>query len=231
MKVNVLGTGGAFDVREGNSSFVVYHEKLRILVDCGYDTYPALMCNGMANAIDMVCVTHCHDDHIGSLSAFIYYRFYVLKQITPIVTTYSTAVDLQGIFARMGMAVNREYSFLHVGQRPEFIKLIQTTNSHVQNMPSCAVNFADKLVISGDTGINLIERNPDVFNAVVKNGATLFHDAAAIDTPVHCHYSTFLGIPEHIRDRIYLYHHSALNRAKIQEHGLKTLTRGEITIE
>lgn len=73
-----LGNGTAFQTEQTNTSFTIFDD--RILVDCGYNVFGKLKELGIADKIEVVCITHTHDDHIGSLGAFLYYREFVLKK-------------------------------------------------------------------------------------------------------------------------------------------------------
>jgi len=84
-----LGNGTAFQTEQTNTSFTVFDD--RILVDCGYNVFGKLKELGIADKIELVCITHTHDDHIGSLGAFLYYREFVLKK--PIVVIGNDVVN------------------------------------------------------------------------------------------------------------------------------------------
>lgn len=205
MIINTLGTGGAFDTREGCSSFIVEYGN-NYLVDCGYDVFPKLLSLGVEDKIDYIVVTHCHDDHIGSLSAYLYYLFYVLKKSVPILTTFEVAKDLNQILRRMGMTYGKEYSFFY---GLDEVSVIATDNLHCEGMPSCAVRFGDDLFISGDVGCSLMD---------IAKAKIVYHDASAFENPVHCHYKKLMPA-----DNLYLYHHSGEQRKEMIAAGFKFL--------
>src|ERR1017187_6090610 len=81
-----LGTGGAFDYEEKNSSLLMKtKDEKTILIDCGSTVYEQLRKGDMVENIDYVFLTHCHEDHISGLSTLIYHRFFLLKKKTVIV--------------------------------------------------------------------------------------------------------------------------------------------------
>lgn len=218
MKIHILGTGGAFDIIEGNSSFIIENDGKTILIDCGYDVFPKLIRQGWANKIDYICITHCHDDHIGSLSAYLYYCFYILKKVMPIYDCWGT--DLKDILDCMGMQENREYRIVCSGDEdniPE-IRRIDTKDLHVKGMRSCGFNFFDKVIISGDIGEPINCSIGHVAEAI-KNGAYIFHDASTFNSGVHCLYTRLS--PK--TPNLYLYHHSADQRKIMQEAGYHCL--------
>jgi ribonuclease BN (tRNA processing enzyme) len=82
MKVNVLGTGNAFNLQgRMNSSYLVDTEQHRILVDCGF-TVPLALQNEQIefSSIDYVFITHYHGDHFAGLAALLLGLKYVYKQ-------------------------------------------------------------------------------------------------------------------------------------------------------
>jgi len=74
-----LGRGGAFNVKEGNTAAYLKKGDTLLLIDCGETTFGDMMrINLLHDVLDAhVLITHVHGDHIGSLSTFIYYCFYV----------------------------------------------------------------------------------------------------------------------------------------------------------
>lgn len=86
--VRQIGNGTAFQPDATNTSFTLFND--RLLVDCGYNVFGRLLELGIADKIDVVFITHTHDDHIGSLGSFLYYREFVVQK--PIVVIGSTRV-------------------------------------------------------------------------------------------------------------------------------------------
>ena len=77
MEVKFIGTGGAFDVKYGNSALTVKLDNKLILIDCGYTVFPKLLQLNIIKDIDYVFITHFHSDHVGSFDALILYKFFV----------------------------------------------------------------------------------------------------------------------------------------------------------
>ena len=90
MKIQCIGSGGAFDTNEPNSSFVINYnysgEDKVMLFDCGYNIFQELKenYNDLIKDINIVFISHLDDDHIGSLKSLIYYRYFVLGLKTEI---------------------------------------------------------------------------------------------------------------------------------------------------
>ena len=84
VEINFLGTGGAFDLLEKNSSAIIKTSGGTILIDCGSTVYSELITRKLIDDIDYVFITHCHEDHIGSLSTFVYHKYFVQKKTVKI---------------------------------------------------------------------------------------------------------------------------------------------------
>lgn len=74
MKIQLLGTGGAFSDHE-----TCYLVNDSVLIDCGPSAIKRTFADGRAAAIKDVFLTHIHMDHIGGIEALLYYRLYVTK--------------------------------------------------------------------------------------------------------------------------------------------------------
>ena len=99
MKVTCIGSGGAFDYEEPNSSFVCERgigtpDYKCILIDCGYNIFSELRKNyeELLNSITHIYITHMDDDHIGSLKTLLYYRHFMTDAPT---VTIVTPTDIQ----------------------------------------------------------------------------------------------------------------------------------------
>ena len=79
VEIMFLGTGGAFDLNEKNSSAIIKTAKGTILIDCGSTVYSELRKKNSVEDIDYVFITHCHEDHIGSLSTLVYHKYFSQK--------------------------------------------------------------------------------------------------------------------------------------------------------
>ena len=80
-KIVPLGYGGAWDYKEGHSAFLISTGgKEPVLVDCGSTVHERLL-KYVGNSRDVIdnnhiIITHTHEDHVGSLSNNIYYRYF-----------------------------------------------------------------------------------------------------------------------------------------------------------
>lgn len=71
IKIQVLGTGGAFD-----SDSTAYLVNEAILVDCGLEITKDLMRLKKLDHVTDLYITHLHMDHIAGLEVLMYYRRY-----------------------------------------------------------------------------------------------------------------------------------------------------------
>lgn len=209
MKIRFLGTGGAFQVDQGNSSALVTISDRTFLVDCGHSVFPRLVRTGLADRIDAILITHLHDDHVGSLSSLILYHSLVLKKgkIKLIYQSEAFLGILEDFLSfSLGKArVRNRVEFVHISEYPE-LGAIDTFGKHVPGMSTWAFYFKDgdeSVVYSGDLGEP--EALFDQIDALDLPGKPLvFHELAFEDTYGH----TYFRALEPYTDRynIYGYH-------------------------
>jgi len=185
MKVTCIGSGGAFDTDQPNSSFIV---KLKInndknyshiLIDCGYNIFSELKNNyiDLLEKIDYVFITHMDDDHIGSLKSLIYYRYFILGKITKIIqpSLYSVLDDLQTYLKDLNKEL-KGYEYKHT-QMFKIVEMNYLDNGvkqiiGVHHTPSSGILIKETytnsiVVISGDT--KATHRFEDVLKTCLNN--------------------------------------------------------------
>lgn len=191
-EIAFIGAGGAHDIALGNSAALLRWEGQTFLLDCGFTVYPRLVEKGLIEKIDAICVTHLHDDHIGSLSALLYHRHF-LSKLPPI----PVLVGVPELYAKL-------YTYLHflmgaveqfaqlVGPEgfPDLIEAIPTSGLHMPHMPSAAYLFKGAngyLLYSGDIGVPVpVLQQPGWVEA--HQPLWVFHDVAFKRVPTHCYY-------------------------------------------
>ena len=82
------GRGSAFLTSEGNTSCYLKDKKNFLLIDCGETVFSKLkeydlLDKSYENFI--ICLTHLHPDHAGSLGSLIFYMYYIQKVKTLII--------------------------------------------------------------------------------------------------------------------------------------------------
>ena len=210
MQINFLGTGGAFDFQLGNSAAVLDFKGHRILIDCGNTTYRQLREARIADTIDHILITHCHDDHIGSLTTLILHNKYYLKnpQKTNILVPSHSFKDYLCEFLKFAIPNYDEVvSFSPLSAIPG-IEAVDTFGKHVKNMPSFGYIFEDDEHIYGYSGD--VSDPEIIFDALKRKLATgkeikVFHDMSFDERDtVHCYYKNLIPHLEHFQ--IYAYH-------------------------
>lgn len=153
MNIKFVSTGGAFDYDMGNSSALVWIKNKVILIDCGYSIYKTLREKNFAQSIDMVLVTHLHDDHMGSLSTLLFDNSILHgKRLTVICPTGKFREQLIDMLSYPMIDPEKHCDFVSINQF-SYLDYVDTFGRHVPRMPSFAFLFKegdDRLVYSGD---------------------------------------------------------------------------------
>lgn len=78
--ITCIGSGGPFDVREGNSSLLlnvgINNGKRSILVDCGPMVYATLSRMELITEVDAIIITSCSESSMGSLNTLVSHLHY-----------------------------------------------------------------------------------------------------------------------------------------------------------
>ena len=224
MKVTIIGNGGAFSPENTNTSYVVEHDNKTVLVDCGYNVFGALKKDfpDLLKKINMVAVTHMHDDHIGSLSTLLFYKYFVEGRRDMIVFTSSyLAMDnryLQSIctgrlltgsetedvsYAELKYPGQKFDSKLKISSVPTNHAVIYSTGFIFKNP-----QLSEGVLITSDT-----KATAKIERFAVKEGLEhllVFHDYSAWDSPsqnVHaCATDIRNEYSQKFRDAMYLVH-------------------------
>ncbi len=206
-KIKFVSTGGAFDTLYGNSSAIVTHRGMRILVDCGHAIFPRLVQMKLADQIDGVVITHLHDDHVGSLSTFILFHQMVLQKgrIKIFVASKVLQELLEGFLSYSLGTVSDRVDFRPIDEI-EGCGAIDTFGRHVAGMQTYAYWFTDgrqSIVYSGDNG------DPDFLVAQIEAlripSVTLFHEVFFhFKMSAHAYYQDLMQLSG--RYKIYGYH-------------------------
>jgi glyoxylase-like metal-dependent hydrolase (beta-lactamase superfamily II) len=194
MHIKFIGTGGAFDYDLGNSAaWVRLHEK-NILIDCGHTVYPRLRDVGLANHIDHILITHCHDDHVGSLNTIILHHHFILDQPRKanILVPNLEYRDQLYEFLRFALVEPERYVTFTLASEIPGLTCIDTFGMHIKGMQSYGFIFEDEeeiVAYSGDLGnANIIF---DRVLAANPNGkpVRIFHEMAFEPADdIHVHY-------------------------------------------
>lgn len=164
-----MGYGGAFDTHLVNSSIWVSVGGIRFLVDCGHSVFPELVRTELADEIDVLLITHLHDDHVGSLSSYLLYRYHVLHLRPPEIWCPNAGFmeQLTGFLSHSQRDLSQRAKIRLWPEQAE-VGFIDTFGLHVPGMRTFAFWFRDQdqsLVWSGDLGDGEI-----LFDAVPRIG-------------------------------------------------------------
>ena len=233
-KINFLGTGGAFDVKEGESSAIV-ETRLgkKILIDCGHTSYVYLKENEMTQEIGTVFITHTHSDHISGLSTLIYDRFFIHNLTTDIECTPEVAVLLRQYLKVTNNAENQytiNTSNVFIEDEGISIAKIDTTKHHWPSgdYPNSGLIFhfdtGDDhavLIYSGDINVSILDlMNPVDYPFVYDKpeNVFIFHDMTSIDHEDNAHTNFNLLSPMMgVFKNVFTYHHGQGDVEKINK--------------
>jgi hypothetical protein len=214
MKIQFLGTGGAFDINYGNSSAILTRNNENILIDCGFTVFPILVQAGLVNQINKVVITHLHDDHVGGLSSLILYYYFKLNlgKLTILYPNENFKNELLN-FLKCTTGDPEKYADFVPLTEVNYISPIDTTGEHIENMISFGYAFSESNetnVYSGDLANgNLIFKWLETNQIEI---ATVFHDICFKFDGVHTFYKDLL--PHTKKHRIFGYHCDPENNVK-----------------
>lgn len=206
-EIKFLGTGGAFDIAQGNSAAIVNWQGKKILLDCGYTVYTRLRELNLVDALDYVLITHLHDDHVGSLSTLLYHRHFITNNPLTLLYPDDAFRDVLCKYLAYPMQNAENYCTLEVLASLAGTDYVDTYGLHVPEMYTYAYLFGegeDGIVFSGDLGdgnflFKYLDQMPDC-------PTTVFHDTCFRNTRAHAHYSV---VQTHLdKYKIYGYHHN-----------------------
>jgi len=231
VEVIFLGTGGAFDLAEKNSSAIIKTAGGTILIDCGSTVYSELQAKNLVDSIDYVFITHCHEDHIGSLSTLIYHKYFVQKKLVKIecIPSLQPKIEmyLRDVCGHDGpltesFTINSNHGIVYEDLNM-IIHKFDTTNHHYKDYPTGGFVFNFRkggedlfVVYSGDINVPFTEiiesENVKLYELLLKHpeNVFIFHESTSREYPPHyphCEYQKLEKVVETFPN-IYTYHHS-----------------------
>ncbi|MBA3648847.1 MAG: ribonuclease Z [Chitinophagales bacterium] len=207
MKIQFLGTGGAFDPEYGNAAALVRSNGKAYLVDCGFTVYAKLKEHNLFNEIDYILLTHLHNDHTGSLANVLLHYNLISNPGEKMKIIYPAKKYRRQISDFLSVALidtDKYVDWVSIKDTGN-VQAIDTYGLHVKNYQTYGYYFRegnDVIAYSGDIGDGNF-----IFQKLKKNkitGAIVFHDITFDKDPCHTHYPVLM---EHLEDhQIHGYH-------------------------
>ncbi len=221
-----LGSGSAFTVGSDNfhsNMFLIHETGEKLLIDCGSDIRFSLYKEGFSHRdITDIYISHLHSDHVGGLEYVglttkfdpncnkpnLYLSHDIaaniwentlsggMKSIEGEITT------LDSFFNIYSIGDQRYFSWKQINF--ELVKMIHINNG-TYVMPTYGLFFElNNIQIFITTDTQLCDEK---LKKYYQEADIIFHDCetSKYPTPVHSHYKELVQLPEHIKQKIWLY--------------------------
>jgi ribonuclease BN (tRNA processing enzyme) len=234
IKLIFLGSGSAFTVGDDNfhsnllliaenEAKTINKEEKKLLIDCGSDIRFSLHKLGFSYLdITDIFISHLHSDHAGGLEYIgLSSKFDPNCQKPNLYLSHEIAIDIWDKSLSGGMGYIEEVTaklcdFFHVHSVVkngcffwENIKFDLIKTHHVDSgffsMPSHGLLFQignKKIFFTGDTKLCFFS-----FKDYYEDADIIFHDCeiSRSPSPVHAHFNQLIDLPDHIRNKMWLY--------------------------
>lgn len=242
MKLTFLGSGSAFTVGSNNyqSNMILTNGDGKILLfDCGTDARHSLQELGLSyKDITDVYISHLHADHMGGLEWLGFTsRFdetcdrpnlYLSEMIADTIWKKCLSGTMSSIEGEI-CTLETYFNVHSVEKNDPFIwndiamQLVQTV--HIMNgfcLSACHGIFFEvngqKIYITADT-----QFSPHLLMRMYEDADIIFHDCetAPFQSGVHPHYSEMVTLPDHLKQKMWLYHYNPGPLPDAQSNGFK----------
>lgn len=129
MKLEFLGRGSAFNVREGNTSAYFIENHNLFLIDCGETVFERLSKKGLLKDIKeiYVLVSHMHSDHCGSLgSVGLYCQFVLNNKLKIVVPHHDIYIEQLRTLMTLFGNTDKAYEFIYDNELDNKFKAFST---------------------------------------------------------------------------------------------------------
>jgi len=227
MRINFVGTGSAFTMKNFQTNIILEHNDKRLLVDAGTDIRFALRDAKLSyKDVNALYLTHLHADHIGGVE-YLAFTTYFDPSITDKITLYGnndlirdawTHVLQGGLRSVQGKVTNLHdfFDVQMVKKNGNFIwenhsfRIVQSV--HIMDGYSIVNSFGlmvetpdhIKIYITGDT-----QFNPNQIIDFYKEADYIIQDCetAPYMSKVHAHYEELKTLPADIKSKMMLVHY------------------------
>lgn len=228
MKITVLGCGGFFSKKLGNTSFLVEHNDVKLVVDCGQTVPQAIEQYIPLNKVTHYYISHLHGDHAGGLEEVCFKNYYLYKH-KPILligddlwpnlwTNYLSGSLRHGVTpdgeqdmilapdAYFDLYRHKAEKWVELSGSNLFLVLYKT--KHVMSMPNYSL-----LILNNETKRQVLFTCDVVWGNRLPYKAVdlIFHDCSFIPkypNTVHTHFEDILSMPIEIQQKLIATHYS-----------------------
>jgi ribonuclease BN (tRNA processing enzyme) len=144
MKIEILGTGAAFDF--DTTSYLINDH---ILLDCSDTTIKELIKNKKIENIDTVFFSHIHGDHCGGFETLIYYKRFVLNDINKLtVYTDKDIINLykDSVFSKLNGEYIEDFNLIELKNDSILINDLIINTVYNTHMAGTIISFSFLLV-------------------------------------------------------------------------------------
>ncbi|MNW45694.1 ribonuclease Z [compost metagenome] len=218
LRLQMLGTGGAFAKKYYNNNGLLYATDFTLLIDCGITAPISLHQLGVSlTEIDAILITHIHGDHVGGLEEFAFRMKYEFGRKPILYIADALTEPLWENTLKGGMGQENitclddifEVRILKEGTvnqiSPDLsVELIRTP--HIPGKSSYSLYLNQEIFYSADMLFQ-----PDLLQHLVqeKHCRKIFHEVQLVGAgEVHTTLEELLSLPANIRSLISLMHYN-----------------------
>ena len=230
LRLQMLGTGGAFAKKYFNNNGLLYAEDFTLLIDCGITAPLALHALGKPlDQIDAILITHIHGDHVGGLEEFAFRMKYGSgkKPVLYIADKLAQPLwenTLKGGMSQDGVIGSLDDIFdvrlLAEGKTERLsqgisVEIIQTP--HIPGKASYSLYFNGEVFYSADKTFQ-----PELLTRLVteRNCRKILHEVQLTGPgEVHTTLQELLSLPPEIQSKILLMHYGDEMESFIEKTG------------
>ena len=226
MKIQFLGTGSAFSMKNYHPNLLIEEEGKRLLIDAGGDVRFALRDIGLSsNDVDSVYITHLHSDHIGGMEYIAFTTYFNPNREKPTLYCHKILVEdlwshsLKGGLQSVQGKVLNIYDYFNVNAlnhngffQWQGIEFHLRSSIHVYNGFSTIPTFG--LIMHSKTGKKIFLTSDTQFTPDHLKESYNFADIIIEDcetspfrSEVHAHYDDLRTLPAEIKSKMLLWHY------------------------